>query len=189
MAAQGRGKTDGHRLRVFLEAVRQILAGLDRRIGIDREHHIVVEQRGDGREVSMAELAGADDMVGEQRGGAHHQVVRVAGVLIDVVESDGAAAAGLVDDGERGVDEFLVVEDFLDLACGLVVAAAGGRTDDDFHVLLRRPGLGPAGGAERHHQYCEWQTSEFHESSGFMVDAGRALWVPRFRVNWKLSGN
>ena len=52
--------------------------------GVDREHRVVVEERGDRGEVGVVQLARAGDVVGEQRRARDHEVVRIARVLLHI---------------------------------------------------------------------------------------------------------
>ena len=53
--------------------------------------------------------------------------------------ADDVAAAGLVDEGQRGRQQAFVVDDALDAARGFIVAAAGRGWHDDFDVLRGLP--------------------------------------------------
>ena len=153
-------EADRNRARILLQALDQVLARLDRRLGIHCVHHVVVDHRGDRREVGGAERAVAGDVRRQQRRVGDHHVVRVAGVLRHVAELQVAAAARPVDDRQRSGQQLLAGHDLLDRARGLVVASAGRRADHDLHVLLRRPALRVqrqhrrrtqrAGGADQH---------------------------------------
>ena len=169
VAAERRGEADRDRLGVALEFRDEVLAVLDRRIGVHGEHHVVVEERGNGREVAVVDLAPAHDVIGEQRRGADQQRVRIAGALAHVGERDAAAAARPVDHRDRRIDELVVHERALDRAGGLVVAAAGSGADHDLDVPLRAPAaLRPAGEACGEQCGTEQTMRDFHGFSSLL---------------------
>ena len=57
----------------------------------------LVEQVGDRRELGPARTR-SRDVVGDERARANHEVMAVAGILVDIVVSDAAASARLVDE-------------------------------------------------------------------------------------------
>ena len=83
--------------------------------------------------------------------------MRVTGALADVGIGDAGAAAGLVDHGDVRGHELVGDQDPLQGARRPVVPAARREADHDFHGALRRPALGPAGGAETEQRQCDQQ--------------------------------
>ncbi len=98
MAAEQRREADRYGFGIFLEPLDQIFSTLERCARGDRKCGVVVEQRGDRREVAVTQLARAGDVIGEQCRPGHHEIMRFAGVLLHVGVRDTAAAARLVHD-------------------------------------------------------------------------------------------
>jgi hypothetical protein len=108
---------------------------------VDREHHVIVKNRGQRCEVGVVQFAGAGDVPGQQRGRGDQQVMCVPRVRGEIVVSQLAARAGLVHDRKRAVYQLRRWQRAFDLARQLVIGAARRAGDDDFDVLLRRPAL------------------------------------------------
>jgi hypothetical protein len=81
-------------LRISLHSFDQVTVVPDRGRGVHREHGVVVEERGNRREVAVVQRAEPGDVVGQKRRRADHEDVGIAGLLVDVVEGDVVAAAG-----------------------------------------------------------------------------------------------
>ena len=175
MVADDRGEAERHGLGIRLHPGDQVLAGFQRRGGVDGEHHVVVEDRSDGREIGITHRALAHGVAGDERRSAHHQIMRIARVLAHVGVANLVAAARLVDDGDRRVDHLSADEGALDRARELVVGAPGRHGHDDLHVLLRRPALRlRCAGANQQNYDCDVQSYQklLHIPSSF--SAGRS---------------
>ena len=140
MAADRGGESDADRLGIFFQPLGELAPAFERRIRPHCEYHVIVEQRRNRREIGVVERARADDVVGQYRRCADHDIVRVTRVLDEVIHRHHVAAAGLVHHRQRRPREQpFFLDDALDGARGLVVAAAGRRWHHDLDVAVGFP--------------------------------------------------
>src|SRR6476620_10660295 len=78
-------------------------------------------------------------VVADGRGRCDDQIVTVARVLIHIIETDRAAAAGPIDDGDRYIDQLLLLQDALNYARRAVSTAARTGWRHNLHTAFRFP--------------------------------------------------
>jgi hypothetical protein len=99
VAARG-GEPERNSGGIFLEPCDQILRIADRGFGAHGRGNVFAHDDVERRHISEAELAGADQMVGDDRGGQHGDVVRIARMLRHERERHDTRPAGAVHHGD-----------------------------------------------------------------------------------------
>ena len=127
----GRLRGDG------FEKILHVLVG---RILLDPEQELVLHHRGNRRQVRVIIGDLGDHRLVPGIRCAEHDLVGIARHGLGVGVAFGAAAAGLVDDDDRLLDEFVFGDDVLDRAGKIIRAAARACRCNEFDRFGRLPG-------------------------------------------------
>ena len=105
----------------------------------DTDHDIFAQQDNKWREVMPCERAATGQIIRQQHRCDHRQRLERAVSLVDVKPRQHAGPTGLVKDGDRHVEQVLLLPNRLQHTRRAIEAGPRVRPDDDFDVATRFP--------------------------------------------------